>query len=192
MTATHPAHVRRVLRALVPVICPPEAIELGVEDDVVAHVGATMATIPEVLLRGLYLGLGVYDQGSRVFPAARGKRASQLTGDAADAYFQSWLHGPTVIHRQLATRVMQMMALAYYEQPAVLARLGYTPGAWIDQVTRRRLQVYGDDVTRAAARITAPDPLRPGPESGPQRHRTEAPAVPSQVRPGAARKQGGH
>lgn len=158
----HPAHVRRTLRALVPVICPPEVAELGIEDDVVEHVGGTMQTVPPLLLRGLYLGLGVYDLGARIFPAARGKRAHQLTGEVADAYFSSWLHGPTLIHRQLATRVMQMMALSYYEQPAVMARLGYTPGAWIDEVTRRRLKVYGDDVARAASRVTMPDPLRPG------------------------------
>jgi len=158
----HPAHVRRTLRALVPVICPPEAAELGVEDDVVAHVGSTMAAIPPLLLRGLYTGLGVFDLGARIYPAARGRRAHQLTGEVAEAYFHSWLHGPTVLHRQLATRVMQMMVLGYYEQPAVLARLGYTPGAWIDDGTRRRLKVYGDDIARAATRITAPDPLRPG------------------------------
>jgi len=160
--ARHPAHVRRTLRALVPVICPAEVEELGIADDVVEHVGATMGTVPPMLLRGLYLGLGVYDLGARVYPPARGKRAHQLTGEVADGYFQSWLHGPTLIHRQLATRVMQMMVLGYYEQPAVHARLGYTPTAWIDEVTRRRLKVYGDDVARAAARVTAPDPLRPG------------------------------
>ena len=158
----HPAHVRRTLRALVPVICPPEVAELGIEDDVVDHVGGTMATVPPMLLRGLYLGLGVYDLGARIYPPARGKRAHQLTGEVADGYFNSWLHGPTLIHRQLATRIMQMMALAYYEHAAVMAKLGYTPGAWIDEVTRRRLKVYGDDVARAASRVTVPDPLRPG------------------------------
>jgi hypothetical protein len=158
----HPAHVRRTLRALVPVICPPDAVELGVEDDVVDHVGMTMSTIPALLLRGLYAGLGVYDLGARIFPAARGRRAHQLGEEIGEQYFHSWLHGPTLLHRQLATRVMQMMVLAYYEQPAVLARLGYTPGAWIDEVTRRRLTLYGDDIARAASRVTAPDPLRPG------------------------------
>jgi hypothetical protein len=165
----HPAHVRRSLRALVPVICPPDAVELGVEDAVVDHVGATMATVPPILLRGLYAGLGVYDLGARIYPAARGRRAHQLTGEVADGYFHSWLHGPTLIHRQLATRVMQMMVLAYYEQPAVLDRLGYTPGAWIDDVTRRRLRLYGDDIARAAARVTAPDPLRPNASSKKER-----------------------
>jgi hypothetical protein len=164
MTAAfpHPAHVRRLLRALVPVICPPDAVELGVEDDVVDHVGMTMSTVPPILLRGLYAGLGVYDLGARIYPAARGRRAHKLTGEVAEQYFHSWLHGPTLIHRQLATRVMQMMVLAYYEQPAVLDKLGYTPGAWIDDVTRRRLKLYGDDIARAAARVTTSDPLRPG------------------------------
>jgi hypothetical protein len=43
----------------------------------------------------------------------------------------------------------------------MMAALGYTPAAWIDQVKRRRLEVYRADVERAEAAILAPDPLRP-------------------------------
>ena len=39
------------------------------------------------------------------------------------------------------------------------AALGYTPAAWIDKVTRRRLEVYGSDIAKHHASITAPDPL---------------------------------
>ena len=44
----------------------------------------------------------------------------------------------------------------------IMTRIGYRPGPWIAEVTRRRLTVYGDDVRRQEAQILAPDPLRPG------------------------------
>ena len=38
--------------------------------------------------------------------------------------------------------------------------MGYRPQQWIDKVTKRRLEVYSDDIQRHAASILAPDPLR--------------------------------
>jgi hypothetical protein len=155
---TPPPAIRRVLAGLVPVICPPEVVELGLVDGVVDHVAGTMSTLPPLFLRGLHAGLRTYDHGARLRYL---RPAHRLTGEAAERYFQSWLHGATIVQRQLAMRLRQMMAMAYYEQPAVLDRMGYTPQAWIDDVTRRRLAVYGEQVAAAATRITAPDPLRP-------------------------------
>jgi hypothetical protein len=40
--------------------------------------------------------------------------------------------------------------------------MGYRPQQWIDKVTKRRLEVYSDDVQRHEASILAPDPLRRG------------------------------
>jgi hypothetical protein len=54
------------------------------------------------------------------------------------------------------------MSLACYEQPALLERIGYHPAPWIEEVTKKRLTVYRDDVQRQEAQILAPDPLRPG------------------------------
>jgi hypothetical protein len=41
------------------------------------------------------------------------------------------------------------------------ARVGYAPAPWIEQVTRKRLSVYKDDIAKQARQILAPDPLRP-------------------------------
>jgi hypothetical protein len=54
------------------------------------------------------------------------------------------------------------MSLACYEQPEITARIGYHPAPWIEEVTRKRLTVYRDDVRKQEAQILAPDPLRPG------------------------------
>jgi hypothetical protein len=152
----HSPTTRAVLRALVPVICPPEAHAIG--DAIVEHMALTLAASPGVLQRGLAVGLVAYDLGA--LPRHRA-RARALTGDRAERYFASWDHGPTPLHVQLARGVNQLMSLSCYEQPAMMERLGYRPGPLIAEVTARRLTVYRDDVARQAAQILAPDPLRP-------------------------------
>lgn len=157
MTAyRHAPTTRAVLRALVPVICPPEAGALA--DAIVDHVEATLGASPRGLQVGFAAGVATYDLGA--VPRYR-RRARALTGDAAEAYFASWEHGPTPLHVQLARGINQLVSLACYEQPAMMARVGYAPAPWIAEVSRRRLARYPDDVARQAAQILAPDPLRP-------------------------------
>jgi len=157
VTYRHAATTRAVLRSLVPVICPPEAIPLG--DAIVDHLELSLAASPALIQRGLAVGLVAYDLGA---VARHGRRARALRGDAAERYFVSWEHGATRLQRQLARGVNQLMSLSCYEQPEMMERVGYRPGPWIAEVTQRRLTVYGDDVRRQQAQILAPDPLRPG------------------------------
>ena len=161
MSYQHPPQVRRLLESLVAVVCPPEAVELGLTAAIVDHVQLTMGALPAPFRAGLVVGLTTYDLSSVAWPAARGKRAHQLSPELADRWFLRWEHGWTPIEREMTKAVGQLLKLACYEQPEMQARLGYTPAAWIDQVKRRRLDVYGDDVRQAEAAITAPDPLRP-------------------------------
>jgi len=160
----HSTTARAVLRSLVPVICPPEAIELG--DAIVEHMALTLAGAPAVLRRGFAVGLVAYDLGALPRYA---RRARSLRGDRAERYYAWWERGPTKVHAQLARGINQLMSLSCYEQPQMMERLGYRPGPWITQVTERRLTVYRDDVRRQAAQILAPDPLRPGVRVKPER-----------------------
>jgi hypothetical protein len=153
----HSATGRAVLRSLVPVICPPEAVVLG--DRIVAHMEPTIAASPSAIQRGFAIGLVAYDLGA--LPRYL-RRARSLTGDAAERYFAWWLRGPTPIHRQLARGINQLMSLACYEQPEMMERVGYRPAPWVAEVIQRRLTVYRDDVERQHAQLLAPDPLRPG------------------------------
>ena len=153
----HASTTAAVLRSLVPVICPPEAIALG--DAIVAHMALTLGASPAVLQRGFAAGLAAYDLGA--LPRFR-CRARSLDGVRAERYYASWEHGPTPIHHQLARAINQLMSLSCYEQPEMMERLGYRPAPWIAEVTQRRLTVYRDDVRRQDAQILAPDPLRPG------------------------------
>ncbi len=158
MTAyVHSPATRAVLRALVPVICPAEAQPAA--EAIVDHMALTMGAIPAAMRLGLVAGIATYDLGA--LPRYR-RRARHLTGDAAAAYFAAWEHGATPVQVQLARALNQLMSLGCYEQPAMMERLGYRPGPWIQEVSRRRLAVYAGDAQRQAAQILAPDPLRPG------------------------------
>jgi hypothetical protein len=161
MSYVHSPTSRAVLRSLVPVICPPEA--QGLADAIVDHMGLTIGASPALLRRGLAAGLATYDLGAIPFHR---KRARSLVGDAAERYFASWEHGPTPLHVQFARGINQLMSLSCYEQPAILDRLGYQPAPWIEEVTRKRLSVYRDDVRRQELQVLAPDPLRPGFHAG--------------------------
>lgn len=157
MSYRHSRTARAVLRSLVPVLCPPEAVALG--DAIVHHLELTLAASPALLQRGFAVGLVTYDLGA--LPRHRA-RARALRGDAAERYYASWEHGPTPLHVQLARGINQLMSLSCYEQPEMMERVGYRPVPWIAEVTQRRLTVYRDDVRRQQAQILAPDPLRPG------------------------------
>ena len=161
MSYQHPALVRRILESLVPVICPPDAMELGLGADIVDHVGLTMSVIPPLFRQGLIAGLITFDTSAMLWLPARGKRAHQLSPELATRWFETWEHGITPVQRELAKAIAQLLKLGCYEQPAMQEKLGYRPAAWIDEVKRRRLTVYGDDVRRAEAAVIAPDPLRP-------------------------------
>ena len=144
------ASSKRVLRALVPVICPPEAAHLA--EPIVEHMGLTLAASPPLLQKGFDAGLLAYDIGA---VARYGRRAHALTGERAERYYQYWEN------TQFGKAINQLMSLACYEQPEMMQAVGYDVAPWIEQVTKKRLTVYADDVKKQEAQILAPDPLRP-------------------------------
>src|SRR5690606_34218447 len=68
---------------------------------------------------------------------------------------------PLPPQRELARAIKAMMAIAYYEMPAVKRELGYLPEEWIERVKTRRLKVYADEIRRHDESLIAPDPLPP-------------------------------
>jgi len=144
------AHSKRVLRSLVPVICPPEAAHLA--EEIVDHMGLTLGASPALLQKGFDAGLLAYDLGA---VARYGRRAQALTGDRAERYYQYWEN------TQFGRAINQIMSLACYEQPEMMRACGYDVAPWIEQVTKKRLTVYADDVKKQETQVLAPDPLRP-------------------------------
>ncbi len=141
---------KRVLRSLVPVICPPEAEHLA--DAIVEHMGLTIAASGELLAKGFDAGHYAYDLGA---VARFGRRAHALTGDKAERYYQYWENNT------FGRALNQIMSLACYEQPEMMKLVGYEPEGWIADVTKKRLTVYADDVKKQDAQILAPDTLPP-------------------------------
>jgi hypothetical protein len=148
---------KRVLRGLVPVICPPEALPLT--DKIVEQVALTATAMPPMLQTALATGLATYDLSS--LPRYR-KRSHKLTGDDAERYYESWVHGVTPVHHQFAKLMNQLISMSCYEMPEMLAAIGVHIEPWIKEVTKKRLTVFADDIKMQEARILAPDPLRPG------------------------------
>jgi len=156
---SHSPRVRRLLRSLVPIVCPPEVEQLGVVDAVVDHVALSMRAFPVPLRRALLLGLRTYDLSAAAWPRARGRTAGMLPRHRAAAWYALWWRSPLLPQRELAKAVKALMAIAYYEQPKVQAQLGYAPQAWIDKVKGRRLEVYGDAIRKHERSLIEPDPL---------------------------------
>lgn len=149
---------KRVLRSLVPVICPPEAADIA--DDIVENVALTIDASGAILRRAFDAGLATYDLGA--VPRYL-KRAHGLSPEQAEKYYESWEHGFTPMHRELAKALNQLLSMACYEQPKMMEAAGvdYRPAPWIEQVTKKRLTVFADDIKKQNDRILAPDPLRP-------------------------------
>jgi hypothetical protein len=144
------------LISLVPVICPPEAAPLA--DAIVDHMALTVGQMPPLLLKAL--GAGFTTDDLSALPRFR-KRAHKLGPADADRYYESWLHGVTPVHRQFAQLLNQLMSMSCYEQPAIMDAIGYHVGPWIEEVTKKRLTVFADDIKNQEARLISPDPLRP-------------------------------
>jgi hypothetical protein len=156
MSYQHSRTTRLVLRSLVPVICPPEAAPLA--DAIVDHMALTFTATAPIIQRAFAAGMIAYDAGA--LPRYL-RFAHALPPDKAARYYQTWEHGPTPLHTQLAKVLNQLMSLSCYEQPEMTERIGYRPAAWIAEKTKQRLTVFADDIRKQDAQILAPDPLRP-------------------------------
>ena len=141
---------KRTLRSLVPVICPPEAAHLA--EAIVDHMELTLDASGPLVGKAFEAGLVAYDLGA---VARFGRRAHALTGDKAERYYQYWEDS------QFGRAINQIMSLSCYEQPEMMEACGYRPAGWIEQVTKKRLTVFADDVRKQDAQVLAPDPLRP-------------------------------
>lgn len=156
MSYKHTATARAVLRSLVPVICPPEAVPLT--DAIVDHVELTFGATPLLVQKAIAAGFFAYEAGA--VPRYL-RRASKLTGERAEAYFRSWEHGLTPMQVQFARMLNQLVSLSCYEQPEMCDAIGYHPAAWIHEVTKKRLAVFDADIRAQQQRTFAADPLRP-------------------------------
>jgi hypothetical protein len=143
---------RRIITRLADVACPPED-QAAVRSDVVDDVASHIACLPPLGRRAIGPALFLFDQLARA--RTGGRRFVRLDDDRARAHLERVLterSGPVAIVVRL---VKGLLALYYYERPAVAARLGYAPDAYIAEVSARRLRLYGEQI-EAAVRAEQP------------------------------------
>jgi hypothetical protein len=156
-----PRRARRVLAALARVVLPADVERLRLTDPVIDHFELMMRALPGHMRLGLLAGLTTFDLSAAVVPSSRGRRFAGLDRGRALAHYERWLHAPLLPMRQLAKAVKAVLAMGYFDQPVVRARLEYHPDRWIAQAARRRLDRWADAIRRHEADLVAPDPLVP-------------------------------
>ena len=139
-------------------------------DDIVTHVELSMRACPAGVRVALLAGLAGYELASMAWPGHWGTRASRLSPARAESYFDAWYHSPLAPQHEFAKGVKSLLALACYEQPAMMEAIGYTPAAWIDKSIKYRLKTYSEAIAKREIDILAPDPL---PNVTPKRDRAQ-------------------
>jgi hypothetical protein len=144
----------RVLVRFTEVVCPPGAPA----ERVLAEFELLLGALRPAARRALRAAFAAFDQGARLYPAARGRRFARLDDQTADAYLRKVLDRGDGI-AALAERLKGLIAMCYYELPEAKAQIGYDPDPYIATVSRRRLERYGAQIRAAeAARQREPEP----------------------------------
>jgi len=144
-----PRRVQRLLAELAPAVCPPDIKELGLIDAVIDHVGLTLASLSSDLRTAILVSMRVLSVSARLHRQAPADR------------FARWWSARGRPFRTAARVIKALYALAYYEQRPVKDRMGYRPEEWIAGVSRRRLEMYSDNISSHETALLAPDPLVP-------------------------------
>jgi hypothetical protein len=139
---------RRVIERFAEIVCPPELAAAGRLPDLMAEVERFLRAFPPHVRSLVLVGFVVFDEGARVHPAGRGRRFVQLDDAACDRYFRARAANPVALVRNVVTLMRGVVAMSYYELPAVQSDLGYDPGAYIAEVAARRVAVHGDEIER--------------------------------------------
>jgi hypothetical protein len=161
MTGFTQGSARRVVSSLVSVICPPDAIELGLRGEITAHVELSIAALSPPARHAMHAGMVVYDQSARLWPPARGRRAADLPEPLARQYFEMWWRSRVPPRKNFAMGLKALICLACYEMPAMKKRIGYTPEEWIARVKAARLSTHKLYLVKRERELLEREPLGP-------------------------------
>ncbi len=153
-------HLSKPLRgtvvALARVVCPPDLDDLGLTDPVVDHLELGLRAFPAHVRIAFVAGLAGVEVSSLPF---HGRRFSRLAPAQAEAHFGRLWHAPVGAMRAFTQAARALLSFAYYEQPAVRAKLAYDPDSWIAKVKRERVERFGREIAEHERAVLAPDPL---------------------------------
>jgi hypothetical protein len=136
---------QRVVARFVTVVCPPPVVPGPARtDDTIREFDQFFAALAPAARRALSAILLAVDHGARLYPRARGRRFAHLDDRTADAYLSALLARSGMVQRLKGIFVM-----CYYELPETKREIGYLPGPYIAEVSRRRLELHGDEIRQA-------------------------------------------
>jgi hypothetical protein len=151
---------RRIVERFAGTVCPPEARSRDLLPPLLDEVERFLGAWPPHVRRAVVAGFLAFDEAARVHRAGRGRRFVELDDEAADTYYRARAASRSPAVRNVVKLMRGLVAMSYYELPAVHDELDYHPEAYIGQVARRRLEVHGDDVRRGERAVfldPAPD-----------------------------------
>jgi hypothetical protein len=146
----------RAVRALLPVFCPADIDDPALADAVVRHVERTASSVAP-LTRGALLSafdlieaMGLrHGRPTSRLPIGTRRRAVALMGTRSRTL------------RRVVRSARDVLVVAYFDQPAVKARLGYLPDAWTEEVARERLERWAPEIAAHEALLRRPRPAPP-------------------------------
>lgn len=154
-----PKRLRPVVAQLARVLVPAEEIErFGLEEHIVDYLELQLRAFPAGFRLGMVAGLTTLEASAVL---RFGAPFSRLAPPQAAAWVASWWSSPISPFRALVRALKSLIALAFYDTPAMRERLSYHPDAWITKVAQKRLETWGLEIQRHEEELRAPSPLVP-------------------------------
>lgn len=135
---------RAVLLQIVRAACPPDVDDLGVTDQLVGYVEDSLAYAPPLFATALGLGLLAVDAASVI--DGGGTPLSRMPIEKAREYVAHTGIGINLARTAVIPQVRLLAIMGYFELPAVRARMGYDPDAWMAKVKKERLERHANDL----------------------------------------------
>jgi hypothetical protein len=151
-----PRPLRRTLAQAARVACPPDLVELRLEEYVVDYAELQLRAFPLGFRLAMVAGMATLEASA---VARYGKPFSRLPREQAGRWFELWWDSRFGLFRQLAKSLKALIVLGFYQSPPIRERLSYHPDRWIAEAARRRLQQFGVDIQRHEEELVAPNPL---------------------------------
>ena len=142
-------------------------------------VGRLVSAWPSAARAVLRVSVGALETGS-MLPQFGSRRFSRLDLPDAVRYLLWWDTRPLAL-RRVVLLARDLVVMAFYEQPEVRRRVGYVPDPWIDAVSERRREQWGEEIVNHERLLMARSPLRPSSSSS---------RAAGQIRPASERDNG--
>jgi hypothetical protein len=142
--------VRQVVKRFAETACPAGVLANQRTERVLAEFSLMLGALRPATRRALAAAFLAFDQGARLYPAARGRRFARLDDRTADAYLGALLARGDAM-AALVQRIKGLVVMCYYELPDVKQEIGYEPDPYIAAVSERRLESYGAEIRAAEA-----------------------------------------